>query len=763
MGLLYYTGGSQSYVFTSGVRYLVELWGAESINCGNAGYAYAIAKPSSNTTLYFYVGGSPAESASPFTGGYNGGGSGGSVGGATSRGYGGGGATDLRTSTSSSSPQQYKVLVAGGSGGGTTWGGYGGGVGENGSPYPSYTESDGWRGECGGTCATEKSAGVGGTAPYTPRYDGTNDSTLYAGSGGGGGGGYYGGGGGSTNLVQCFGSSKTYGSGSSGNANGNGGAGGSYTTGVSASYWSGDGGGGGGGSDFYKDGYANFITGTTYMRSGVRPSKPISTSHGVASIYPIYSQPEIRNIRVEGRYVYVEFGKTLDNDTEECFYHNHYYNNEDGEVQIGVGSSTVIKGSESVIKKYLLETEKNGENSFKFSITNGIDTVNDIYRYKISNVAPNIYFNENSTPLKLVQGDMLNDLFTVETNFSGIDYRSETVLIIDDVEYPYVFSQGVGESSIQLPYLYDGNSKQVYKLKIKARVCQTAQSHYGTGVDIWSNWIESNELLVYAVAPQTNNLKFTTELKDRAIKRSSKLNVTWEEKKLSRFGSKKYRLMLYDGDNIIQTFDTPNNSIDVVLDYPENNYYRFGVSILINEFLSEVVYSDSFFLTDIDSSDVYLSNNLTVSTSIKQIFNRIDVRVNDETRVLSKQNINEKLPVYLFKNGDNNVEIRVYATETDYISKKYDVHIAYDEAELVPSKVLDITSTITINGKDSEPLKMSNKDDQAIDLGVSEKEFSISGIGGEVVEEITQKITATKIDKELNNSMQLLEILGSVE
>ena len=763
MGILYYTGGSQTYTFSSGVKYLVELWGAESINCGNAGYAYAIVKPSSNVNLYFFVGGSPAESSNPYNGGYNGGGNGGSVGGTTSRGYGGGGATDLRTSTSSSSPQQYKILVAGGSGGGTSGGGHGGGVGENGIPYPRDEYDDGFKSQCGGTCATETSAGAGGLAPYLPRYEGTNDGTYYAGSGGGGGGGYYGGGGGSTNIVYGYGSARSFGAGNNGSNTGAGGTGGSYTSGVAGSYWSGDGGGGGGGSDFYRDSYANFIGGTTYMRAGIRPRKPVYTSNGVASVYPIYSQPEIRSIRMEGKYVYVEFGKTLDNNTEECFYYDYYYNREDGEVQIGVGSSVVIIGSESVTEKFLLETKKDGENSFKFSITNGIDTVNDIYRYKISNTAPNIYFNKNSMPSKLMQGDILNDLFTVETNLSGIDYRSETILIIDDVEYPYTFCQGVGQNSIQLPYLYDGKNKQTYRLKIKTRVCQTAQSAYGTGNDIWSNWIETEEMLVYAVAPQNNNLKFTTELKDRAIKRSTKVNLAWEEKRLTRLNDKGYRLMLYDGDNIVQTFDTPNTSIDVVLDYPHNKYYRFGVSILINGFLSEVVYSDKFFLTDIDPSSVSLSNDLTVSTSIEQTFDRIDVLINNETRILSRENINEKLPVYFFKNGNNDVNIKLYATETDFISHKYRVHIAYDEAELTPSKVLDIKSTVTINGQDNEPLKMSNKADQAIDLGIAEKEMSIVGIGGGVIEEITQKITVTKIDQGANSRMQLLEILGSVE
>ena len=36
-------------------------------------------------------------------------------------------------------------------------------------------------------------------------------------------------------------------------------------------------------------------------------------------------------------------------------------------------------------------------------------------------------------------------------------------------------------------------------------------------------------------------------------------------------------------------------------------------------------------------------------------------------------------------------------------------------------------------------------------------------VGGGVIEEITQKITVTKIEQEVDNRLQLLEILGSVE
>lgn len=765
MGIIAYSGASEAYTFTGGTKYLVELWGAESIRSGSAGYAYALMNPSSNLTLYFYIGGSPAHSNNQFLGGWNGGGAGGSGSKYSLRGYGGGGATDLRTSTSTSSPQQYKVLVAGGSGGGTQGGVIGGGVGESGYPYPQYSWEDGSLSECGGAFATETSAGAGGLAPKVAKFTGENDSTYGVDTGGGGGGGYYGGGGGSTGavLIANSTSAKTFTAGNAGTSAGVGGAGGSYTSTHSACGGT-NAGSGGAGSDYYKDGYTNFISGTTYQRSSIRPSKPIETSHGIACVYPIYSQPEIRSILKDGNYIIVEFGKKLNNNIEERFYINNGFNIDEDEYVIGIGHGEAItlKGSESIKKKYPI-LNIGGEHTFTVSITNGIDNAKTTYKYKIFDSAPTIYFNEKSIPLKLIQGSILDDIFVVETILPETDYRREAVLIIDDVEYPYVFSQRIDENYIQLPYLYDGNSKQVYKLKIKARVCQTAQSLYGTGKDIWSEWIESNEMFVYAINSQFNNLVFTNDFKNRAIKKATKLNVAWEEKRRFNIEDKQYRLMIYQGDNIIQSFDTSNQFIDVVLDYPAENYYRFGLSILINGFLSEVVYSDTFYLTDVDSSGVSLSKDLILSTNIEENFKRIDVIVNDDVKIISKDNINEKLPISFFKDGINIIEIKIYVSETDFVYCKYNSYIAYNEFDLNINNIVDITSTVTINGKDSEELKLVGEDTQSLDLCIAEKEMSITGLGGEIVEEITQKITLSRVDPKSNDRLQLFEILGSVE
>ena len=763
-----YTGSVQNVIFKKDIKYLVELWGADSINSGMAGYANGIIQCPSDTTLYLYVGGSPYHSTNPYAGGWNGGGAGGSVGistDQTSRGYGGGGATDLRTSTSTSSVQNYKILVAGGAGGGTEWGASGGGVGENGLPYPQQVDSDGEKHDCGGTFATESAEGVGGLAPYRPSYEGTNDGTYYVPSGGGGGGGYYGGGGGSTGKVYCWGSARTFGAGTAGNSRGIGGAGGSMTTGISATGVQGTGGGGGGGSDHYKSTYSYFLGGATSMSSGIRPQRPIfDTRNGMASVHPILSQPEVRNITREGDFILVTVGKTLNNGEEELFYADGVNGNSQGVAGV-VGGGVPVKliGTESVTLRYSIQKGTTGKRVFTFTMTNGVDSLLKTYEYTISATAPTVSFNENTLSSKLMQGGIVENVFRVSTPYDGIDYRSESVLIIDDVEYPYVFSQGVGQHTIQLPYLYDGINKQTYRLKIKTRACQTAQSAYGTGKDIWSDWIETRELIVYAVAPQKNNLIFSTVLKDRAVEKSTKINVAWKEKRVMGLSDKEYRLMLYDGDNIVQTFDTPNPSINVVMDYPHNRYYRFGVSILINGFLSEVVYSDSFFITDINSSSVVLSNDLTITTSIEQTFDKIEVLVNDETRILSRENLNEKLPAWFFSNGNNDVEVKIYATDADFVSHKYRVHITYDEESLKPTKVLDIKSTVSINGQEEYPVKLVNKADQAIDLGVAEKEMSAIGIGGGIIEEVTQRITITKINQEMSGNARLVEILGAIE
>ena len=67
MPIIAYSGTYVSYNFTKGVRYLVELWGANGGSCrwgsegGKGGYAYAKMLPTSNLTWYFYVGGCPDE------------------------------------------------------------------------------------------------------------------------------------------------------------------------------------------------------------------------------------------------------------------------------------------------------------------------------------------------------------------------------------------------------------------------------------------------------------------------------------------------------------------------------------------------------------------------------------------------------------------------------------------------------------------------------------------------------------------------------
>lgn len=762
----------QSVVFKKDITYLIELWGAGALNGGREGYSYAIAKhTNADTTLYLYVGGSPINSQTPYSGGWNGGGAGGSISmntDRTSRGYGGGGATDLRTNTSTSSPQQYKLLVAGGAGGGVSNGNMGGGAENNGYPFPQTTNGDGSKTICGGAGATASSYGVGGLAPYVPAWDGTgtNDFTYPVPSGGGGGGGYNGGGGGSTGIIRCYGTNRTFGAGGAGNTSGLGGQGGAVSSSYAGTGYE-VGAGGGGGSNYFKSDYAYFITGKTVPDyANGYGNKPYHTYDGVARVVPILSSPEIRGIYREGNKIIVKIGKTLNNGEDEVFYVNNAFGKTEGvETGIGYGASYTISGSETVTVTFNVPKKDNGDRVFTVSMTNGIESVQKSYSYYMSTVAPIISFNQDIISRKLMQGDILDGVFSVSTQKNGIEYLTETEIFIDDEKYFGTIVQDVGESMLQLPYLYDGKSRQTYRLKVRSRVCQTADSPYGTGTPIWSDWIETNEMLVYAVTPQNNNLVFSTNLKNIAIERGSKINISWIEKNAREIEGKEYRLMLYEGNSVVQYFDTPNTNINVLMDYPHNRHYRFGISILINGFLSEVVYSDTFFITDINTNGkISVLNDLTVSTNIDKTFDRIEVSVNDSLRILSGSNINSKLDLWFFKNGNNTIDVRVYATNNDFIHYKYTAYIAYDESQLKPNKVLNVTSAIAINGQESNSIKLVNKADEAIDLGVAEKELSAIGInGGAVVSEVTQKITVTKLNQDSNNSSQLIEILGSIE
>ena len=704
MPIIAYSGAYTSYTFTKGVKYLVQLWGADGGSSrwgsdgGSGGYAYAKMLPTSNLTWYFFVGGCPDESTmgyNNYTGGWNGGGNGGTVGSIWSRpsgandyydysevrpGSGGGGATDLRTSTTTSSPQSYKMLVAGGGGGAGGYGFPGGSAGEDGHQRPGseYTGDYGDYGSLtfkqteGGGGATETAAGSGGRAPYYPNfrkvYDSDiNDRTCYCPSGGGGGGGYYGGGGGSTGTIAIYGSAFSGSAGSSGTAAGVGGNGGSYTSVKTGRYPADEGGGGGGGSDFYRDGNVNFVEGTTYMRSGLCPHRPMETKNGIASVYPVISEPEIREIYKDGNYIVVVFGKSLNNDTEELFYFSAVSSSEENDiVKIGntyssdkylynIADYIVISSNEDIVKRIPIR-EDNGTWVFTFTMNNGFSSAKKTYTYEIIKQTPGISFNYENISDNLVQGQMLSDIYLINADHR-IACRYETTLVIDDIDYA-TYSHDQGNCTIDLPYLYDGINRESYKLKIKARVCQTAENALGTGTALWSSWIESNEMIVKTSRAAINTLAFATDFKNKAIEQYTKLNVAWFERVPQEISNKQYRLMVFKDGELIQSFDTVNLYKDVVLDYPLDATYKFGVSILTDGVLSEIAYSDEFYLTDITSESISFTNDLVVSSNITKPINRLEVYINNELKLISYENLNEQFPVVYFKNEDNEIIIK---------------------------------------------------------------------------------------------------------
>ena len=792
MPIIRYKGSNETFVFKKGVKYLVQLWGARGGgNTDEGGYAYAKVETTADATWYFFVGGSPNEyeDVNAHVGGWNGGGAGGTIAlvwesvrySDTGKGFGGGGATHLGINTNTSN-QGSKLLVAAGSGGQGGAGHRGGGPGQAGQPED---RSQYWcttnitsgaealiYGCEGGRGATETAAGTAGRAPSHPRIIPWWDSwsseqePRYMRGGGGGGGGYYGGGGGSTGLLESLNVTTSGAAGGGGGSNGNGGAGGANTSKVNTYSVSDTGAGGGGGSDFYRDGNANLKGGTTYMRSGLRPSKPINTSNGVASVYPVYSEPEIRSIVRDGNQIVISFGKSLDNNEEELFYVKETIGVAEADtVKVGeTNNQIVIKDNKTIIRRFNIPKE-HGDRIFTFSMTNGYSDAKATYNFTVIRQAPEISINEDKFPEILIQGAMLNNVCKVITLHPNVDYRCECKLIVDDVEYT-TFNHGPGNCAIHLPYLYDGQSKETYRLKLKVRAYQTAECPYGTGEVIYGDWVESKEMLVVTTKPQLNNLMFLTDLKNKALCRANKVNMSWGEKGRSFLNEKIYRLMLFDeSNNLIQSFDCEDKSFEVVLDYPTNKYYKFGVSLLQHDFISEIVYSDEFYMTDIDPNSINFSTEgLRVISTIQQNFDRVEVHINGDMKLVSFDNVDESLAVHYFQNGSNELELRAYATKENYISKKYDVYLAYNEELLTTQDVLNVTSVASINNKDYNNVSLIGDEGTAVDLGITEKELSTTELfSNEVIEEVTQRITLSRKDPASLDKIHVFKILGLIE
>jgi hypothetical protein len=207
-----YTGDYYAWTVPSGVNSItVDLQGAQggstSSSGGLGGRVQLTLSVTSNSTLYFYVGGQGINNG---VGGYNGGGTASGI----SHGASGGGATDIRTSIAD---LNSRLVVAGGGGGASAGsypgvGGAGGGlIGGNGPTSGSFV---------GGKGGTQSAGGAGGSGYCSPAAgsfgQGGGTANMYhcpAGGGGwygGGQGAVMGGGGGSSYTNGSFASSVTH-------------------------------------------------------------------------------------------------------------------------------------------------------------------------------------------------------------------------------------------------------------------------------------------------------------------------------------------------------------------------------------------------------------------------------------------------------------------------------------------------------------------------------------------------------------------------
>jgi hypothetical protein len=207
-----YTGDYYAWTVPSGVNSItVDLQGAQGGSTSSAGglggRVQLTLSVTSNSTLYFYVGGQGINNG---VGGYNGGGTASGI----THGASGGGATDIRTSIAD---LNSRLVVAGG-GGGASAGSYPGVGGAGGGLIGGNGPTSG--GFVGGKGGTQSAGGAGGSGYCSPAAgsfgQGGGTANMYhcpAGGGGwygGGQGAVMGGGGGSSYTNVSFASSVTH-------------------------------------------------------------------------------------------------------------------------------------------------------------------------------------------------------------------------------------------------------------------------------------------------------------------------------------------------------------------------------------------------------------------------------------------------------------------------------------------------------------------------------------------------------------------------
>lgn len=769
-----YTGAVQKFTASANKKYVIDLLGGCGYSggysdAGLGGHVQAIWQNSSDTVFNVYVGGTP-DANTPHQGGWNGGANGGTVSTSTNaygetatRGGGGGGATDIRVGGTS---YTNRIMVAGGGGGAgsTTNGGNGGSFPNGNSDGASWIESPFGATYYGGLRGTLTAGGAAGRAPsYMCNYMSDNPTTWYKSSGGGGGGGYYGGGGGSSSVIIKPTGTSVSGTAGSAGSQGVGGAGGGSTSGESG-YGPSDSGGGGGGSSYIAE------TDTRLSYCSYDQCYNTHDMPGYALIHEVISAPITTSIAKENNQIKVTVSKEVRDDNkgiEEIFYYTFAIDDENYEKKKNPKNSAIIANSEEVELIYDLNSNLSaGRHKVFFHIRSADDKfANEEIEFEIKKVEPTITFNDEVLRSFLVQGTTLKNVLTGTGLYEeATDLVYEIQLLINGKDYGDV--QSGSNKSISLPYIYDGINNSKYSLQIKARVGHMVKGLNNTnGKEVWSQWFTSAAYDVFAPVIPVNRIKFNNKLNDKAIETDTRLKLSWQvdPELLTRSNRTEYMLYLYHEDEVLFSKNYGQETeTTLIMSYPQGENYKFGIAILQDGmFLSDVNYSESFQIADISTDKkVSLTNDLRLTTTLDNIFDRIEVVINDTLDAVKTENINELIPSWKLKSGHNVIEVFVYMTESIYVKHTFRVYMHALVSDMANVDTHTFTMSISVNNEKNYQEIISEEESSVIGLGVSEEVY-IGNITDNIVNEITQRFTIKNLNK--GHDLKIIEILGKLD
>lgn len=740
-----YTGQIQSFIAEKDKKYTIDLYGARGGNGGGkGGHVNVVYCPTANNTLYFYVGGQGGLGG----GGWNGGGNGGQ-GYNTDEftGYSGGGATDIRIGGTVLSS---RVIVAGGGGADGLNGGSTGGAG---GEYPYNTDGDiNWNNNvdlvsCGGMKGGITGGGAGGVAPtYVNTGNGSNTGTWYLRAGGGGGGGYYGGGGGSSGVI--VGTANYTGVAGTAGSLGVGGNGGGRTSGASGD-WSQPSGGGGGGSSYVNSSYSGILS--YCFNTGV------CHGDGEGHIFEILSKPIIEKVeKVDDKINFIINKDVSDNDLSEKFYYNMSIDDNNFKID---RSNGVIIGNIAKTVSYTISSTIVGYHTVYFKICNGlgemVETSDTFYIGEENKIALNLQNKEIS------QGHFLTDFIT-DLGTETVEKQYETKIIINGKQYG---KYQIG-NQVYLPLLYDGVlENEVYDLQISSRVGKLLTSENGVKKYQWSNWVTSEVIEVEPTIAPYNNLTFTCPLVNQAIEKDSFFIISWQGLENKR-DSVKYIVDLYkDGEKILTLYEGDKTEFQSIANLTPNLDYQLGLTLVREKkYKSVTTFSEKFKVTSIQTeSKIQISNELKLTTSLEEGFNKIKILINNEYHKTLGNNVqNEQLPLWKMEKGTNNIAIRVFLDEKYYLEQNYQVALHVAEGIITPINQYNIESYCSL--QDDSSYTLMSQGLQECKWGEVEQEYGVDIEQANPIEEINQKIAIKKIDNlNSDSTFKGIQILGQID